>query len=127
MAGKMPNNRSALDARTVFCLHTGDHWPGASESERLCSVKSAMNEKPSFTRLTMSLVPEHLKLLQDPAISATSATSKSIPRAPHYSNPVAGIAAVNSPAAPRFPIRSIQIAQILLRSAGAAHKNFTDS
>jgi len=31
----VPNERSALDARTPLCLHIEAHWPGASESERL--------------------------------------------------------------------------------------------
>jgi hypothetical protein len=30
----VPNERSALDARTALCFHFGDYWPGASESER---------------------------------------------------------------------------------------------
>jgi len=31
---KLPNKRSALDARSVLCFHIKRQWPGASESER---------------------------------------------------------------------------------------------
>jgi len=31
---KLPNQSSALDARTALGFHIEDHWPGARESER---------------------------------------------------------------------------------------------